>query len=56
MEDCGPMSTPMKTNWKKLHYSEIELVDRTLYHQLIGSMMYLVNTRPDICFFVNSLS
>ena len=44
MEDYRPMSTPMITNWKKLHASEGELVDPTLYHQLIGSLMYLVNT------------
>ena len=50
------MSTPMITNWKKLHAFETELVDPTLYRQLIGSLMYLVNTRPDICFAVNSLS
>ena len=56
MGDCRPMSTPMITNWKKLHASETELVDPTLYRQLIGSLMYLVNTRPDICFAVNSLS
>jgi hypothetical protein len=56
MEDCRPMSTPMITNWKKLHSSELELVDPMLYCQLIGSLMYLVNTRPDICFAVNSLS
>jgi hypothetical protein len=31
-------------------------VDSTLYHQLIGSLMYLVNTRPNICFAVNTLS
>ena len=55
MGDCRPMSTPMITNWKKLHASETEL-DPTLYRQLSGSLMYLVNTRPDICFAVNSLS
>ena len=56
MEDCRPMSTPMITNWKKLHASEGELVDPTLYRQLIGSLMYLVNSRPDLCFVVNTLS
>ena len=56
MEDCRPMSTPMITNWKKLHASKGELVDPTLYCQLIGSMMYLFNTRPYFCFAVNTLS
>eukprot|EP00253_Pinus_taeda_P021254 PITA_21254 len=56
MEDCRPMSTPMITNWKKLHASDSELVDPTLYRQLIGSLMCLVNTRPDICFAVNTMS
>lgn len=28
----------------------------TLYRQLIGSLMYLVNARSDICFVVNTLS
>eukprot|EP00253_Pinus_taeda_P004217 PITA_04217 len=50
------MSTPMITNWKKLHASDSELVDPTLYRQLIGSLMYLVNTRPNICFAVNTMS
>jgi hypothetical protein len=31
-------------------------VDATVYRQLIGSLMYLVNTRLDICFAVNILS
>jgi hypothetical protein len=56
MEDCRPMSTPMITNWKKLSASDSQLVDATTYRQLIGSLMYLVNTRPDICFAVNTLS
>jgi hypothetical protein len=56
MEEIRPMTTPMITNWKKLHDSESQLVDSNLYHKLIGSLMYLVNTRPDICFVVNTLS
>jgi hypothetical protein len=46
MGDCKPMTTPMITNLKKLSASDSELVDPTLYRQLIGSLMYLVNTRP----------
>lgn len=55
MENCKPMSTPMITNLKKLSASEGELVDPTLYKELIGSFMYLVNTKPDICFAVSTL-
>ena len=56
MDGCKPMSTPMTTNFKKLDASESELVDPTLYRQLIGSLMYLVNIRPDISFAINTLS
>ena len=31
-------------------------MDATHYRQIIGSLMYLTNTRPDICFAVNTLS
>jgi hypothetical protein len=54
MQDCRPMSTPMVTNWKKIDASKSEAVDPTLYRQSINSLMYLVNTRPDICFAVNT--
>ena len=56
MEGCKSMSTPMTTNFRKLDASESELVDAILYCQLIGSLMYLVNTRPDLSFAVNTLS
>eukprot|EP00253_Pinus_taeda_P007158 PITA_07158 len=46
----------MITNWKKTNASDDKDVDPTLYRQPIGSLMYLVNTRPDICFAVNTLS
>ena len=31
-------------------------MDVTQYKQIIGSLMYLTNTRTDICFVVNTLS
>ena len=55
MMDCKSMSTPMTPNLK-LCSGNSDLVDPTMYHQLIGSLMYLVNTRSDICFVVSTLS
>ena len=58
MQDCKSMSVPMTTNLTKLRdlATSSQGVDSTLYQQLIGSLMYLVHTRPDICYTVNSLS
>ena len=58
MMECKSMTTPMVSNQKKLSEiaSDPYLVDPTMYIQLIGFLMYLVNTRLDICFVVSSLS
>ena len=50
------MTTPMASNLKLLSDASSETVDATMYRQMIGSLMYLMNTRPDICFAVNTLS
>jgi hypothetical protein len=56
MLESKSMNTHMETKLKLLVDTSSELVDATLYRQIIGSMMYLTNTRPDICFVVNTLS
>ena len=50
------MTTPMASNLKLLSDASSEVVDATMYRQMIASLMYLMNTRPDICFTVNTLS
>jgi hypothetical protein len=50
MLKCISMYTPMETKLKLLVDTLSELVDATLYRQIIGSVMYLTITRPDICF------
>ena len=41
MMHCKSMATPMNLNLKKLYSDELDLVDPTMYRQLIGSLMYL---------------
>ena len=48
--------TMMESNLKLLSDDSSELVDAMMYCQMIGSLMYLTNTRPDIYFAVNTLS
>ena len=56
MEDYNPMVIPIVYNWRKINASRSDGNDPTLYRRHIESLMYLVNTRPDIGFVVNSLS
>jgi hypothetical protein len=56
MLECKSMNTPMETKLNILVDTSSELVDATLYRHIIRSLMYLTNTRPDICFVVNTLS
>jgi hypothetical protein len=50
MLKCKSMYTPMETKLKLLVDSSSELVYATLHRQIIGSVLYLMNTRLDICF------
>ena len=50
------MNTPMEMKLKLLVDTSSELIDAMLYRQIIGLLMYLTNTRPNIYFFVNTLS
>ena len=52
MMDCKAMTTPMASNLKLLSDASSKAVDAMMYHQMIESLMYLMNTRPDICFAV----
>jgi hypothetical protein len=56
MLECKAMTTPMETNLNLPVDTSSELVDATLYRQIIGSLMYLTNTSTNICFAMNTLS
>jgi hypothetical protein len=50
------MTIPMVTDLKKLRDYDFDPIDSSLYQKLIGSLMYLENTRSNICFSMNMLS
>jgi len=58
MVDSKSVSTPMELNFKKLCGNAVgpELGNPTEYRQLVGALVFLVNSRPDVCFEVNTLS
>ena len=52
MVECKPIKTPMPIN-RHLDLDEGGTkVDQTLYHSMIGSLLYLTASRPDIMFSV----
>ena len=56
MMDCKTMATPMASNLKLLSDASSEALTATMYRRMIGSLMYLTNMRPYICFSMNTLS
>ena len=58
MVDCKSVSTLMELNFKKLSGNTAGpvLANPTEYRQLVEALMFLVNSCPDVCFTVNTLS
>ena len=58
MVDCKSVLTVIKLNVKKLSGSAAGpvLANPIEYHQLVGTLMFLVNTHSDVCFAVNAES
>nr|GEU56451.1 putative ribonuclease H-like domain-containing protein [Tanacetum cinerariifolium] len=53
MESCDPVGTPMEIK-DKLDLDQNETpVDATKYHSMIGALMYLTSSRPDIVHATN---
>ncbi|XP_022860639.1 uncharacterized protein LOC111381130 [Olea europaea var. sylvestris] len=61
LQDCGllaakPVGFPMEQNLKLTAEDGIDLADPTKYRRLIGRLLYLTITRPDISYSVQVLS
>ncbi|KAJ7961445.1 Retrovirus-related Pol polyprotein from transposon TNT 1-94 [Quillaja saponaria] len=55
MLGCRPATTPIETN-HKLQSGDGEYVDRERYQRLVGRLIYLSHTRPDIAYAVSVVS
>ena len=55
MVDCKSINTPMDSNFRKIHETNIgsNLVEPTLYS---GSLMYLIHSRTNIFYEINIFS
>eukprot|EP00253_Pinus_taeda_P015456 PITA_15456 len=52
MEDCKPAPSPFQSGVKLSASCTSPEVDATLYRQLVGKLLYLTHTRPDLSFVV----
>jgi hypothetical protein len=56
MIDCKSAPTPFLSGVKLEDGEETPLVDNTLYRQLVGSLLYLTHSRPDLSYAVGAVS
>jgi hypothetical protein len=56
MEECNPTKTPIPLGTKLSKKYEGPTVDSTLYNSLVGNLLYLTTTRPNIIYAANLVS
>lgn len=56
MAKCKPSMTPMGVNEKLQDDGSEDCSDPGMFRSLIGRLLYITHTRPNVCFAVNYLS
>ena len=56
LESCNPVSTPLAVNEKLSKADGDAKANVTQYRSLVGSLLYLTATRPDLMFLASLLS
>ena len=54
--ECKPVDTPIVQNHRLGEYSNQVLADKVRYQRLVGKLIYLSHTRPDITYAVSMVS
>jgi hypothetical protein len=55
MTDCKSALTPLLSGVGLKDGKDTPLVDSTLYKQLVGSLLYLTHSRPDLSYAVGAV-
>ena len=56
MDKCNPVHNPMVHGFKVMKNGDGVRIDSTFYKKIVGSLMYLTATRPDVMFVVSLIS
>ncbi|CAL0321854.1 unnamed protein product [Lupinus luteus] len=56
METCNPVTSPVEVSLKLTKDEEGEAVDETIFKQMVGSLRYLCNSRPELSYGVGLIS
>ncbi|XP_070049754.1 uncharacterized mitochondrial protein AtMg00810-like [Nicotiana tomentosiformis] len=56
MLGCKPIAIPIESNAKMCAHEGKDLEDVTMYRQLVGSLIYLTLTRPNLSFLIGVMS
>ena len=54
--ECKPVSTPIDPNHKLGEDKNEPMVDKRMYQRLVGRLIYLAHTQPDIAYSVSMIS
>lgn len=55
MDQCKPAAVPLQQNIKLHNEDGSKEADVTLYKQLVGSLIYLTTTKPDLAYAISVL-
>ncbi|XP_042983338.1 uncharacterized mitochondrial protein AtMg00810-like [Carya illinoinensis] len=55
MTNCKPVSTPISSSTKLFAFDSTSMEDPSLYRSVVGSLQYLLFSRPDLAFSVNQV-